>query len=110
MNNRTKKKREKQLLGELWQRHHESWVKHWSVACKHSRKHYEQERRRIFGWPNLMDIPVIKAVDRQELLGMLRGPIICISKKDIIDKEGILKLLLLPKRRRSRGHLPLSAV
>ena len=37
--------------------------------------------------------PVIKAVDQQELLGMLRGPIICISKKDIIDNEGILKPL-----------------
>ena len=93
MNNRTKKKHDKQLLGELWQHEHEPRVKHWGVAYKHSRKHYERERRRIFGWPNLMDIPVIKAVDRQELLGMLRGPIICISKKDIIDKEGILKPL-----------------
>lgn len=93
MNRRTKKKREKQLFGELWQRHHERWVKHWSVAYKHSWKYYEQERRRFFGWPNLMDIPVVKLVDRQELLGMLRGPVICISKKDIIDNEGILKPL-----------------
>lgn len=93
MNNRTKKKREKKLLGELWQRHHEPWVKHWSVAFKHSRKYYEQERRRFFGWLNLIDLPVIKTVDRRELLGELRGPVICISKQDVIGKECILKPL-----------------
>lgn len=85
MNRRTKKKRDKQLLGELWQHQNEPWVKHWSVAFKHSRKYYEWERRRFFECRNLMDIRIADRV--------LRGPVICISKKDIIDKEGILKPL-----------------
>lgn len=84
MNNRTKKKRDKQLLGELWQQEHEPKVKHWGVACKHSMKHYEQERRRFIGCRNATDVPLIMEMDKGRLDHELRGTAFIISKKDII--------------------------
>jgi hypothetical protein len=89
MNNRTKKKRDKQLLGELWQRHHEPKVKHWGVACKHNMKYYEQERKRILGCRNALDVPFIMEMDRRLVDHALRGTAFIIRKRDIATLKDV---------------------
>lgn len=86
MKRRTIKKRDKQLLGELWQHEHEPWVKHWSVACKHSRKYYERKLRSFFGCRNAQEANLAVAIDpplRRKII--TPGGAFIIRKKDIIN-------------------------
>ena len=89
MNRRTKKKHDKQLFAKIWQRDNEPWVKHWSVAYKHSRKYYEEKKKQVLGCRNAMDIPLIEELDRRIPIGTLRGAVI-LSKKDIFGNENII--------------------
>lgn len=90
MNNRMKKKHDKQLLGELWQHQHEPWVKHWGVACKHSMKHYEQELRSFFGCRNTLEAHLAVAINPM-VRGILVPPggAVVIRKKDIIHTSAL---------------------
>lgn len=85
MKRRIKKKRDKQLLGELWQHQHEPWVKHWSVAYKHSMKYYERKLRSFFGCRNAQEAHLAVAIDPL-VRGILVTPggAVVIRKKDII--------------------------